>query len=151
MAIEIKQDPYVRSLIIVDGDVVRILPPTDSVTYGNPAVTEQSEGLWIGGISGRKLFGNAYDVQEGVYTYKTKIEPFFGITDIDVSDDLPYVSSGSTNANERIRPARYYKYAISTIYDGVQESMLSREFEVIQTDKNQADFGELLDISENIA
>ena len=151
MAIEIKHDPYVRSLIIVDGDVVRILPPTDSVTYGNPAVTEQSEGLWIGGISGRKLFGNAYDVQEGVYTYKTKIEPFFGITDIDVSDDLPYVSSGSTNANERIRPARYYKYAISTIYDGVQESMLSREFEVIQTDKNQADFGELLDISEKIA
>lgn len=150
MATEIKQDPYVRSLTIVDGDVVRILPPTDSVTYGNPAVTEQSEGLWIGGISGRKLFGNAYDVQEGVYTYKTKIEPFFGITDIDVSDDLPYVSGGTTG-DERIRPTRYYKYAISTIYDGVQESLLSTEYEVTQEDTTQSNYGELLDISTKVA
>ena len=150
MPIDVRQDPFIRSLTIVDGDVVRILPPTDSVTFGNPAVTEQSDGLWIGGISGRKLFGNAYDVQEGVYTYKTRIEPFFGITSIDVSDDLPYVSNASAG-DERIRPTRYYKYAISTIYDGVQESMLSTEYEVIQEDTTASDYQELLDISEKTA
>ena len=108
-----------RNPIIVSGDTIRFLTGNVGEISGN-----ESKELWLGYID-RSLFNNTISASANWYVYTNRLMNPFTFSDFQLY-----------GTGDSLRPGSSVKYNLTTVYDGVQETLFDKSKELILTETN---------------